>query len=50
MDIAKKPDTSDSRTKAEHIRPIPNADRRRLVRKQETSDTKAVVITDWASI
>ena len=50
MDIAKTPDTSDSRTKAEHIRPIPNADRRHKVRTPEASDTKAVVITDWASI
>ncbi|MDJ0628292.1 MAG: hypothetical protein QNJ44_08515 [Rhodobacter sp.] len=50
MDVPQDPDPRDRSAKAEHTRPIPDADRRRKVRKDDTDATAPAVITDWASI
>lgn len=50
MTPPKEPDPRDRPDRADRTRPIPNADRRRKVRKDEAEADAHTVFTDWASI
>lgn len=50
MTTPKEPEPRERPDKAERSRPIPNADRRRKVRKDAAKSAAPMVISDWASI